>query len=258
MTSSAESFSDVNHREPAIDLRNVEQLRQALRTASINGRDICLSGEAAGLVALAMLKLGEDIEPPGTHKCFQCEGKGVVFSCVICASDEAGRGTCGSSDPRALCNFSPKLVSPSDGRGRSIETISSVRNSIAQVIRGPAAAEEIVEALKGVLGLPEWDIIAGAGVSQNPPGTARTMRFQDEIDAASAGWDWIGQFQKEGTKLELLESSHSGKIPRIKWAALFDCYDRLTHAYLLSRDEKNWTQVTFVEIGDPSGRNHQK
>jgi hypothetical protein len=250
MTSSAGYSNDEDRHKPPIDLRDVEQLRQALRVASINGKDICLSAEAAGLVSLAMLKLEQDIAPPGTRECFHCEGKGVVYSCVVCASDEAGRGTCGSSDPRALCNFTPDLVISPDPRGLSLEAVGSIRNSISRAVRSPVVAEGCVAELRGILEMPEWAIIAKIGASKSPESTSRTMRFQDELDAASAGWDWIGQFQKEGSRLELVESDHSGRIPRIKWAALFDQHERMTHAYLLSRDEKNWTQIIFVEIGN--------
>lgn len=44
-------------------------------------------------------------QPPGTSECHACDGKGFIYKCVICGSDEPGGGTCGSSDPRALCQF---------------------------------------------------------------------------------------------------------------------------------------------------------
>jgi hypothetical protein len=52
-------------------------------------------------------------QPPGTRKCGVCEGKGVIYQCVICGADEPGAGSCGSDDPRALCKWKATTASAS-------------------------------------------------------------------------------------------------------------------------------------------------
>lgn len=42
---------------------------------------------------------------PGTTRCEACEGKGVLYQCVVCCATKPRTGTCsGPHDPRALCN----------------------------------------------------------------------------------------------------------------------------------------------------------
>jgi ribosomal protein L37E len=73
-------------------------------------------------------------------------------------------------------------------------------------------------------------------------------RFIDETDAAMAGHLWLEQFITPACKIEYADSAH-GRRPRVKWIALFDVNDKLTHAALLTRDESNWTQLTRVSAG---------
>jgi hypothetical protein len=47
----------------------------------------------------------EPSRPPGAQPCHLCEGQGFINQCVICGSAEPRTGTCGSDDPRALCNW---------------------------------------------------------------------------------------------------------------------------------------------------------
>jgi hypothetical protein len=76
-------------------------------------------------------------------------------------------------------------------------------------------------------------------------------RFIDEADAGQVGVDWMTQFGTSQSKIEYAESP-PGRIPRLKWVAMFDHHDLLTHAVLFNRDEKNWTQLTRVTVTPPS------
>lgn len=69
--------------------------------------------------------------------------------------------------------------------------------------------------------------------------------FMDELDAARAGHAWLQHYLPQGVRL--VYSDDTGRAaPPVKWVALFDRYDRLVAAYLLTRDAKNFTQLTLV------------
>lgn len=71
------------------------------------------------------------------------------------------------------------------------------------------------------------------------------LMYMDELPAAQAGEAWIEQFAKEADKVVYTDDA-GGQAARVKWCAYFDSYDRLVAAYLLTRDAKNWTQLTKV------------
>jgi hypothetical protein len=70
--------------------------------------------------------------------------------------------------------------------------------------------------------------------------------YLDEYDAASAGQAWLRPYLPQGVRLAYSDDVGSQAAP-VKWAALFDGYDRLVAAYLLTRDAKNYTQLTVVQ-----------
>lgn len=71
-------------------------------------------------------------------------------------------------------------------------------------------------------------------------------RFMDELDAALAGEAWI--HARLAFARRMAYSSDTGaQAQKVKWCALFDSHDRLVYAYLLVRDELNWTQLTLVD-----------
>jgi|GEM_PF-2540127 len=78
-----------------------------------------------------------------------------------------------------------------------------------------------------------------------PDETVSALMFMDELPAAQAGEKWIQQFSKDADKV-LYTPDLESQAPRIKWCAYFDSYDRLVAAYLLTRDAKNWTQLSKV------------
>lgn len=70
----------------------------------------------------------------------------------------------------------------------------------------------------------------------------------DEIDADAAGRDWLRQINVANPEFRMEWMPDEGsQAPRIKWRALFDQKQRLRYAYLLNRDLKNFTQVTFID-----------
>jgi hypothetical protein len=88
--------------------------------------------------------------------------------------------------------------------------------------------------------------VVNQSLTATPDLAGTRLTFLDEIDAARAGEDWLQNARTIEHRLEYLEDNGSGAMPKVKWAALFDSYDRLTHAYLLTRDLQNWCQITFV------------
>jgi hypothetical protein len=79
----------------------------------------------------------------------------------------------------------------------------------------------------------------------------KQTRYLDEIDGARVGEDWMDARQFDGMKREYVEDT-AGRAPRVKWAALFDGYDKLVCCYLLTRDAMNYTQLTLVEVATSS------
>ena len=75
------------------------------------------------------------------------------------------------------------------------------------------------------------------------------LLYMDELPAAQAGEAWIAQFAKEADKV-MYSPDEGNQAIRVKWCAYFDSYDRLVAAYLLTRDAKNWTQLSRVR-GEP-------
>jgi len=70
--------------------------------------------------------------------------------------------------------------------------------------------------------------------------------YMDELDAANAGQAWLNPLIQFGTKM--CYSDDKGPVAaRVKWAAIFDRYDRVVGAYLLTRDLKNFTQLCVFE-----------
>lgn len=82
-----------------------------------------------------------------------------------------------------------------------------------------------------------------------PETPVAALMYMDELPAAQAGEAWIAQFAKESSKVMYSPDEESRAI-RVKWCAYFDSYDRLVAAYLLTRDMKNWTQLSRVR-GEP-------
>ena len=227
-----------------VDESNPDALRAVLRAAWISGRSVTLSSDSAGLASRLMLHDGQDENPLGTHDCFSCEGKGVIHNCVVCGSERGGEGTCGSDDPRALCNYKPAERNAESIRSQQISAISSLQNRLVEVGRGRSD-----DALEGVLRMPEWDVLAHSVDAKpllSPSFSSQVSIHQDELEAATAGSDWLDGFRNQNNRLDILETTTPGRVPRVKWAALFDVRDRLTHAYLLTRDEMNRTQLTLV------------
>ena len=74
----------------------------------------------------------------------------------------------------------------------------------------------------------------------------RQRMFLDELDAAQAGEQWIQQFAKFANRCDYT-SDVGSKAPPVKWCAYFDVHDKLVAAYILTRDLKNWTQLTTVD-----------
>ena len=71
------------------------------------------------------------------------------------------------------------------------------------------------------------------------------LMYMDELPAAQAGEKWIQKFASEAAKV-LYAPDEASQAVCVKWCAYFDSYDRLIAAYLLTRDLKNWTQLTKV------------
>jgi hypothetical protein len=89
----------------------------------------------------------------------------------------------------------------------------------------------------------EFDGIKTAPVQAQEPVAA--LMYMDELPAAQAGEKWIRQFAGEADKV-LYAPNEASQVVRVKWCAYFDSYDRLVAAFLLTRDAKNWTQLTKV------------
>lgn len=78
-------------------------------------------------------------------------------------------------------------------------------------------------------------------------GGLQQATFIDEIDAALAGNKWLTSYQQSNRELWFTSLvDDTPQMPRIKWAALFDSNDKLFAAYLLTRDQFNRTQITYV------------
>lgn len=90
------------------------------------------------------------------------------------------------------------------------------------------------------------------GAGKEPVASAPGQRprppeiYMDELDAANAGQAWLNPLIQFGTKM--CYSEDKGPVAaRVKWAAIFDRYDRVVGAYLLTRDLKNFTQLCVFE-----------
>lgn len=70
--------------------------------------------------------------------------------------------------------------------------------------------------------------------------------FMDELDAGIAGEEWLRQHLPGSVSMARSEEPSGGRSPRLRWVVLFDCNDRLTHGYTLTRDIMNWTQLTLI------------
>lgn len=113
---------------------------------------------------------------------------------------------------------------------------------------GPIPGDMPMDRFVASLPLPVYDYAAPAiqvqeGVTLDE--IASALMFMDELPAAQAGEKWIQQFAKDADKV-LYTPDIESQAPRIKWCAYFDSYDRLVAAYLLTRDVKNWTQLSKV------------
>ncbi|WP_308920527.1 hypothetical protein [Janthinobacterium sp. J1-1] len=109
---------------------------------------------------------------------------------------------------------------------------------------GPVQAPQAMVPLSAD-GKSVWiDGVGDVRLAQAPVPVAALM-YMDELPAAQAGEKWIHQFASQADKA-LYAPDEACQAVRIKWCAYFDSYDRLVAAYLLTRDSKNWTQLTKV------------
>lgn len=86
---------------------------------------------------------------------------------------------------------------------------------------------------------------APAPIQQEPEVTHKRQVFMDEIDAAKAGSEWLEPFFGPGFRL-CFSVDEGARAPQAKWCMLFDSLDRVVAGYMLTRDAKNWTELTKV------------
>jgi hypothetical protein len=96
---------------------------------------------------------------------------------------------------------------------------------------------------------------AGAALAKRTPASStavpgaggKPLVFMDQLPAGAAGEAWIAKHVDPSTGQRLEYSDSSGAaIPRVQWCMLFDSYERVVAGYLLTRDLKNWTQLTLI------------
>lgn len=96
---------------------------------------------------------------------------------------------------------------------------------------------------------PAERVVVAPSAPVAPETPVAALMYMDELPAAQAGEAWIQQFAKEADKV-MYSPDEGAQSIRVKWCAYFDSYDRLVAAYLLTRDAKNWTQLSRVR-GEP-------
>jgi len=91
---------------------------------------------------------------------------------------------------------------------------------------------------------------ASAPIQKEPEAMHKRQVFLDEIDAAKAGSEWLEPFF--APEFHLCYSHDEGsQAPRAKWCMLFDSLDRVMAGYMLTRDAKNWTELTKIGARTP-------
>lgn len=84
--------------------------------AQLQDEVLALQAKLAGLASPAV-QLEQERQPAGTRACIHCEGRGVIYQCVVCCASEPRTGACsGPHDPRALCAFCPAHAEPASQR----------------------------------------------------------------------------------------------------------------------------------------------
>jgi hypothetical protein len=70
-------------------------------------------------------------------------------------------------------------------------------------------------------------------------------RYIDESDAVESASAWLHEVGGD-RPVTVMQDSYQAQAPKMKWLAIFDFDDKLTHAALLTRDSLNWTQLTLI------------
>lgn len=112
-----------------------------------------------------------------------------------------------------------------------------------KALHGELAADTVLQ----MIALAERALLAAAPapIQQEPEATHKRQVFMDEIDAAAAGSEWIQPFFTPNFSL-CFSVDEGARAPRAKWCMLFDSLDRVVAGYILTRDAKNWTELTKV------------
>lgn len=92
---------------------------------------------------------------------------------------------------------------------------------------------------------------APAPIQQEQGATHKRQVFMAEIDAAAAGSEWLQPFFTSSFSI-CFSVDEGARAPRAKWCMLFDSLDRVVAGYMLTRDAKNWTELTLIGGTSPA------
>lgn len=93
---------------------------------------------------------------------------------------------------------------------------------------------------------PAQDQVAAVRAVPDIEQKAKAAMYLDELTAAQEGQKWLNGFIDQGATIAYSEDS-GPQAPRVKWAAIFNSYDRMVAGYLLTRDAMNWTELTLID-----------